>query len=275
MRRDEKKRTVRRNGKRSDAPVRSSPVRRALYAAVAVFVAAGVAAIVLLMSSILPKTYARQAKETILPALQTAQKDDILRFGVYEQDGKRDDGAEEIEWTVLARKEDRLLLISRYALDCVCWDNAKELITWDRSTIREWLNQTFYDDAFNGAEKRLILKSDVEEAVNPNFPNVDQGAPTQDKVFLLGIEEAFRYFGTDPVNRQCLPTPYARSCGAKVDTKAGYCVWWLRSLGFDQSVASRIQSDGSVNYCGYHVFSEFNAVRPCIWVTLTLDTASD
>ena len=39
-------------------------------------------------------------------------------FGSYEQDNDTEDGAEPIEWLVLAVDNDKALLLSRYALDC-------------------------------------------------------------------------------------------------------------------------------------------------------------
>ena len=42
---------------------------------------------------------------------------EILSFGAYEQDNNTSNGKEEIEWIVLDKKDDRMLVISRYALD--------------------------------------------------------------------------------------------------------------------------------------------------------------
>ena len=42
---------------------------------------------------------------------------DVITFGKYEQDNKTSNGKEDIEWIILDRQGDKVLLISRMALD--------------------------------------------------------------------------------------------------------------------------------------------------------------
>jgi len=50
--------------------------------------------------------------------LSKAVVGDYITFGAYEQDYNTSNGKEAIEWLVLEKKNNRLLVISRYALDC-------------------------------------------------------------------------------------------------------------------------------------------------------------
>ena len=50
----------------------------------------------------------------------------VVMFGSYEQDNQPDNGAEPIEWLVLAQSEGKALLVSRYALDCQPYNAGKD-----------------------------------------------------------------------------------------------------------------------------------------------------
>ncbi len=73
------------------------------------------------------------------------------------------------------------------------------------------------------------------------------GNKTQDKVFLLCIDEAKELLEYD-VTDVCQPTEYAKSKGA--DIEDGYCNWWLRSPGNYQFYAAYITYSGCVDELG-------------------------
>lgn len=56
--------------------------------------------------------------------LSEAQVGDTVLLGTYEQDGQEANGREPIEWVVLDRQDNTMLLISTYALDCVDFDGS-------------------------------------------------------------------------------------------------------------------------------------------------------
>ena len=122
---------------------------------------------------------------------------DVLFLGTWEQNNKSM-GKEAIEWQVLTLVDGKALLISRYCLDCRPFhDDRHEAVTWEKSSLRSWLNSTFYDNAFSGEEKERILAITVGADKNPSF-GTDPGGITTDKVFLLSAVEAGRYFASDP-----------------------------------------------------------------------------
>ena len=69
-------------------------------------------------------------------------------LGRYEQDGNDDNGLEEIEWVVLDIKGDELFVISRFALDCIPYNSSHGEARWENSYVRNWLNDSFYNQAF-------------------------------------------------------------------------------------------------------------------------------
>ena len=103
---------------------------------------------------------------------------------------------------------------------------------------------------------------------NPEY-NTDPGNATMDKVFLLSITEAEKYFDSDEA-RRCAPTAYAIARGAYTNdsyktTDGDASCWWLRSPGRDKSSAAVVYDSGLIDSYGYSVGRDFG-VRPAIWV---------
>ena len=192
-------------------------------------------------------------------------------FGSYEQDNNTTNGKEQIEWIVIDKKGDEVLLISKYALDCKKYNNSYTSVTWESCSLRSWLNNEFYNSAFSSADRSKIKTTLVTADKNPSY-STNPGNYTNDKVFLLSITEAEKYFKTDE-ERVCAPTAYAKANGAytsssyTVNGKAT-CWWWLRSPGGSQGHAASVLNDGGVYYTGYNVNSDNDCVRPALWITL-------
>ena len=104
------------------------------------------------------------------------------------------------------------MLISEYALDCKPYDENGESVTWETCSLRQWLNSVFLDTAFTEEEKEMIQVSQLKNEGNPEYgieceSAIEDAAEeiTEDKEFLLSIQEAQRYFAGN-VNRKCKPT---------------------------------------------------------------------
>lgn len=124
----------------------------------------------------------------------TVDEMDTVTFGSYPQSDASGNTKELIEWIVLDRQGDKTLLLSKYILDCKCYNNKFEDVTWETSSLRNWLNSDFYDNAFNGSEQEKIQTTNV--ITNNNiFRGTKGGNNTQDKIFSISIEEVRRYFG--------------------------------------------------------------------------------
>lgn len=187
---------------------------------------------------------------------------DVVLFGNYHG---------EIEWLVLDKQDGKALLISKYALDAKPYNEKHTNITWEYCTLRAWLNGAFINAAFSEAEKGLILDANLTNADNAEY-GTDGGNDTVDKVFLLSIDEAKKYF-PDDVSRRCAPTKYAKEQGAYLSddytTASGEAVcWWLRSPGIDQGCATTVNSYGCVNVRGSGINIDYGCVRPALWVRL-------
>ena len=200
------------------------------------------------------------------------EKGSVIKFGTYEQDNDNSNGAEDIEWQVLDIKDNKALVISRYALDCQQYNTSYTDVTWETCSLRLWLNSNFLDTAFSEKEQAIISDSTVYAQVNPKH-STDPGNDTTDKVFLLSIEEAYEYFSLNE-ERICVPTAHAVANGAYIsDRSSGRdiagCWWWLRSPGHYQTYAAYVYISGFVYENGYDVSGGNYAVRPAIWIDLS------
>ena len=201
---------------------------------------------------------------------------DYVIFGSYEQDNNMANGKEPIEWLVLAKDENRILVISRYALDCQQYNTSQTDVTWETCSLRKWLNETFLNVAFSKEEQERIPSVNVSADKNP-ICSTDSGNNTTDQLFLLSILEAKKYFSSDDA-RNCAPTDYAVAQGVeafdfdryKVDGRAA-CCWWLRSPGSNQQRTAYVLL-GPVDEEGFSVSDDGVAVRPALWLNLESDT---
>ena len=201
--------------------------------------------------------------------INSASVGDTVFFGSYEQDSDKTNGQEIIEWLVLAKEGDRILVVSKYALDCQLYDTSYSSyihVTWEICSLRKWLNGEFLNAAFSVEEQAMIPTMTVSADKNPSY-STSPGKSTEDQVFLLSIPEANRYFSSNTA-RQCEPTAYAKAQGCFVSPNNGFCWWWLRSPGFYSGRAASVDTVGSV-YAIYSNHSDGSlAVRPAMWIEL-------
>lgn len=203
---------------------------------------------------------------------KTVEIGDYIYFGSYEQDNDTTNGKEDIEWLVLEKKEgkkfekysNRLLIVSKYALDCQPYNEEYENVTWETCTLREWLNDEFVNEAFSKKEQKYIPTVTVPAHKNPKY-DTEPGNATNDKVFLLSAVEAEKYFNSDS-ERQCMTTNYADANGAYVDSN-GYSYWLLRSPGNYSNRCCKVDGDGYVSSHN-RVSTSDDGVRPALWINL-------
>ncbi len=189
----------------------------------------------------------------------------VVSFGTYEQDNDFENGKEPIEWIVLDVQEGKTLLISRCALDCQPYNIEATDVTWETCSLRKWLNESFLTEAFSEVELARIPAVEVTADKNPRYSN-DIGNSTEDKVFLLSIQEADSYFIGDE-ERQCSATLFAVEQGcSRYSSENRYCWWWLRTPASPLIFASEVLDSGAVDNNGSQVNRNDIAVRPAIWL---------
>ena len=148
---------------------------------------------------------------------------------------------EPIKWRVLKENDGSVKVVSAMILDRSCYyvDSYYRNIdgvdiapnNYKHSTLREFLNNGFYNAAFTTAQQNAILITDVDNSASTtgNSSNTYACENTQDKVFALSYSEAVNssYFA-DYTERRLKLTDYAIAKG--VSFSNDYVVWWwLRS----------------------------------------------
>lgn len=167
------------------------------------------------------------------------------------------------EFIVLEKQADRVLIVSKYGLvrkDYHGYTLANP--SWAECTLREWLNEGFYnsDLGATAGEKGLILVTDLADDSN------DEGS-VQDRIFVLSQSEVLQY----------LPTENDRLLYQ--ENKDGSPVmWWLRTKAADgSSRAMYVDTYGVVVTEGEYVFqlSPKQYVRPAMWIRIEQPTAGN
>ena len=214
----------------------------------------------------------KELQESIKPQYQKvllfeAEIGSYVYFGAYEQDNNTSNGKETIEWLVLAREGDRILVISRYALDCQQYNTSNTNVTWETCSLRKWLNGTFLNAAFSESERAMIPGVSVSADKNPSYIT-SPGNNTTDQVFLLSITEVNKYFSSDSA-RQYQGTAYCYAQGAGKGGKDN-CSWWLRSPGGLNVYAAFVDDVGSVNDIGDSIRNDNISVCPALWIDMGL-----
>ncbi len=212
-----------------------------------------------------------------------AKRGDIVKFGAYEQDLDYTNGKEEIEWIVIKKTKDSVLLLSKYALDRLPYNKELEMVTWESCTLRKWLNDSFIRSAFNKTELSMIKSTELKNYDSSEWETIG-GKDTNDKVFLLSeyeITDSDFGFSTHydewSENRRCAFCWDKNKKGREdFQTLDGEftCWWWLRSPGSDQFSASSIHKNGCVithEYIATYIGCDkigVGGVRPALYVKL-------
>lgn len=211
--------------------------------------------------------------DTKINSVRFAEKGDIFTFGRYEQDNNDKNGAEEIEWIVLEKRGESVLVISRYALDSMVFDSPGGSSDWLSSSVRRWLNRSFLLFSFDPCEQARIEETVLYENEKPYEET--------DMIFLLSVEDVNKYM-KENADRTCEATEYAIACGAHTDESRLYdryfheieapprCHWWLRTAGKTSGTVVSVYSSGQINTDGNKIDDDYRAVRPAMWINLQL-----
>lgn len=165
-----------------------------------------------------------------------------------------------IQWQILDKEENRVLVISRYCLFNRPYHSKKVNVTWEACDLRGWLNNTFCSQGFQTYEQKNILLTNVRADRNDRY-GTDAGRDTRDSVFLLSAAEAERYFDSDKTRK-------GKTVGGIEES------WWLRTPGRGQWRAAYVFDAGGINNLGFEVNSpRVFFARPAMW--LRADTVID
>lgn len=191
------------------------------------------------------------------------------------------------EWRVLDIREDTALLLTEHIIEQHAYHDRSGDVTWAGCALRAYLNGPFYA-AFDEANQSRILPVTNRNPGNPWYGS-DGGASTQDRIFLLSLEEAVcKYFGDSSKNLEYRSAKqrywFQRKDENNIKRRAAYdgytWWWWLRTPGRDNRRAVYIHGDGNIGIQGNGTFryssntlhpltgDNCGGIRPALWLKL-------
>ena len=154
--------------------------------------------------------------------LEDAEVGDLVALGTYDT-APGNDKTEALKWRVIDKDGDKLLILCDQLIDSFCYHNEEtggvpDTMSWQDSTVRAFLNGDFLTECFAEEEiarietthlKNEALQDQLEylwrnvedkgDATYSELKNQDlpDGPETDDKVFLLSVDEVLKYFGDE------------------------------------------------------------------------------
>ena len=192
---------------------------------------------------------------------------------------------EAIEWRILKKSNGEAYLMSNFILDSQPYYDSRydrtingETVTannYKESDIRKWLNDTFFEWAFDEYEQSFVKNTIVDNSADTTgiIDNEYACESTEDRVFLLCYEDVVNVeYGfnatakTMDKARALKNTDYARAqsiCNNdRLPGSIGNSDWWLRSPNDSRSNARKVQFTGMIG--GNSVEVNFIGVVPAI-----------
>ena len=183
-----------------------------------------------------------------------------------------------IEWDILTESSGKALIIANLILDSQDYypnsstssfshnGDTGYANNYELSAIRNFLNDNFYNTAFNELQKVFIETTTVDNsaATTTNSSNSYACNNTNDKMFLLSYKEATTY-STSLTASQAKSSDYAKCQGLEIDSSN--CYWWLRSPHrINANFACDVNGAGTIT--ALEVSCTNYGVRPACWINL-------
>ena len=203
---------------------------------------------------------------------QTPKVGSIIPFGDY-------------GWRVLDVQNGKALILSEKIIEKRGYHEVSASPTWEKCSLRYYLNETLCNK-FNTSDKTRIAETRVTNRANPWY-KTDGGSNTNDRIFLLSLEEVVKYFGD---SGQLAKRPHVQnfpgssywvdvydindqynSARITIDETGTALCWWLRSPGESAGRAAFVKDDGVIGVTGRmvnYVSDGMAGVRPALWLNL-------
>lgn len=160
-------------------------------------------------------------------------------------------------WLVLDERDGIKLVLSRDILECRPYHAVRESVTWENCDLRRWLNVEWLCNALSNEDRSKVVETIIDNPSNPKYGIAGCGK-TSDKVFLLSLQEAERYFAGCPDLLRAN------------DIAGGNGIWWyLRSPGEAVDVPASVTAGGLIDYHGTGEGADnAGGIRPAMWLKL-------
>lgn len=165
---------------------------------------------------------------------------------------------EPITWNILSNEDGVYYLLSSLLLDSHRYNEFYYGIkdghyanNYKCSEIREWLNDDFYNTAFNLNDSHILITTVDNSAATTERPiNPFACEDTEDKIFFPSYADYVNpsYGFTYDARRCCSTTDWARAKGIYYYIDDGYAHYWTRSPDeYDGHYAQMVNGEGRIN----------------------------
>lgn len=212
---------------------------------------------------------------------------------------------EPIRWRVLTvqdtSKGKRALLLADKILDDRKYNETEGGTTWEKSTLRSWLNgygaqanqagrdyskDGFIKTAFREAQQTPIVTGELANKNNYAY-GTNGGNDTADRIFLLSEDEMYMsstaaYYGfvaagnweNQDEGKRARGSTYSKAKGLWCNHEAGFegnSMWWMRSPGQFERNAAFVCNKGFIRFYGTRADAKDVGIRPAM--VLNMDDA--
>lgn len=189
--------------------------------------------------------------QTNIENIRNADIFDEVVFATYDSNYKTD-GEEPFEWYLLKKDGDRALLLSKYAIMNLSYNQQHVEISYEDSLIRDVLINEGYYDTFSKTERKYIV------------PEEKYG----DTVFLLSKEDIEGLDVPNEILRAGVTYNAKEYSGIYRDKNHDDNTWWWL-LNTDPVIeATIVNSVGEIEENAQEVNRPYGGVRPAIWVDI-------
>jgi hypothetical protein len=187
-------------------------------------------------------------------------------------------------WRVLDIQNNAALIITENIIEQRSYHDTYKEITWADCALRKYLNGEFYDKFTEAEKSRIVL------VINRNFDNEWYGSKggedTEDRIFLLSIEEVVCHYFGDSSSRLYNKGKNQRYWFerkdennhrriARIEDTGQIWWWWLRSPGRVNIKAAYIHGDGNIGIQGNNILKGnisdgrcTGGIRPALWIKI-------
>jgi len=174
--------------------------------------------------------------------------DDIIQFGGY-------------AWRVLITADNKALIISD---KIIVKQEYGITSSWKDCDLRVFLNRSFYDNKFTKQEKVQIIETQIKTG----------DSYTEDKVFILSVQEIIQYFGDSGQlarGNKYIDDEYNQARIA-IDKESNKVSWWFLRTSYDpDNLAMCVSDDGGIYVSGHGITVKkagIGGVRPVLWLSI-------
>lgn len=156
----------------------------------------------------------------------------VITFGTYE--------GSPIEWIKIQEENKMVLLVSKYSLFSAPFNSNSNDGYWSRSTIRTFLNKSFFNESFTNEEKKQIVNVKLTDVNN-----------CKDDIFLLSRDQVANLLTSQQqadilrlkLGNTLTPTNFPCWTRTHASRNSTYPVWRLISVNnFDDDGARGLMS---------------------------------